>query len=143
MRRYIVTAAICCLALAPLAGCGGAKIKTHAVQGKVELKDSDVAILQGSHIELLAAQEGDAEQRASGVIAGDGSYSVNTLYEGQVVAGAPEGTYKARIILGDESDENVPKRKGNPVHRRFFDFETSGLTVTVPGSDYTISLTAK
>jgi hypothetical protein len=142
VRTGLVMAMLSALWLASQAGCGGAKVKTHPVQGKVELKGGDVAILQGSHVELLA-QEGEAEKRASGVIAADGTFSLKTLHEGEVVAGAPEGQYKARIILGDESDENVPKRKGNPVHRRFLDFETSGLSVTVPAGDYTISLSSK
>lgn len=125
-----------------LAGCSSAKIKTHPVQGKVTIQDGDVAILTGSHVELLAP-DGAAEKRASGVIAADGTFVLKTLYEGEVVAGAPEGEYKARIILGDPSDENVPKRSGNPVHQRYLQFETSGLAMKVPSGEYSLSLSKK
>ena len=130
-----------CFVLLPV-GCGGAKVKTHPVQGKVTIQDGDVAILTGSHVELMA-QDGAAEKRSSGVIAADGSFVLKTLYEGEVVAGAPEGEYKARIILGDPSDENVPKRQGNPVHPRYMQFETSGLAMKVPSGEYNLSLSKK
>jgi hypothetical protein len=54
-----------------------------------------------------------------------------------------ERKYKARIVLADQSDEGVPKRKGNPIHPRFLNFATSGLTFTVPSGDLTVSLSKK
>jgi hypothetical protein len=131
----------CCLALLILAGCSGAKIKTHPVDGKVELKDGDVALLKGSHIELM--QDADSTIRSSGVIGQDGSFHLKTFHDGQFRTGAPAGTYKARIILADESDEGVPKRKGNPIHPRYLDFSTSGLSFTVPSGNVTVSLSKK
>jgi hypothetical protein len=129
------------LALAVLAGCTGNRIKTHPVRGKVELKDGDVAILTGSGVELM--HEKDEFLRPSGKVAPDGSFTVMTLHQGQILPGAPEGQYKARIILGDESDEGVPKRKGNPVHPRYLDFATSGLLFTVPSGDFTVPVSKK
>jgi len=125
------------------AGCGGQNIKTHRVTGKVEVKDGEVAMLAGSSVELK--HETDEGLRPYGNIDASGNFSLKTQYKGQLVEGAPEGNYKARIILGDESDEGVPKRKGkgNPIHPRFFNFQTSGLTFKVPGSDYTVSLSRK
>jgi hypothetical protein len=133
-----------CLVLAlllALNGCSNQKIKTHPVVGKIVQSGGDVAILKGSTVELM--QDGDSTIRSSGVIAQDGSYQLKTFREGEFLTGAPEGTYKARIILADESDEGVPKRKGNPIHPRYLDFEKSGLQVTVPSEDYTISLSSK
>jgi hypothetical protein len=132
--------ALCAIAFF-LAGCSSQKIKTHPVTGKVELAGGDVAILTGSSIEFKS--ETDETLRATGNLDGSGNFSLKTLHQGNIVPGAPEGKYKARIILGDESDEGVPKRKGNPVHRRFFDFDSSGLTFTVPSPDYTVKLSAK
>jgi hypothetical protein len=129
------------LALVLLAGCSGQSVKTHAVSGKIAIKDGDVAILTGSSIEMKS--DADETVRPIGNLDASGNFTLKTLHQGEILPGAPEGKYKARIILGDESDEGVPKRKGNPIHQRFLEFETSGLTVTVPSGDYTVSLTKK
>jgi hypothetical protein len=124
-----------------LCGCSAKGLKTHPVQGKVELKDGDIAILTGSYVELM--QEADPLVRASGRITAQGSYAIQTLHEGKVLSGAPDGKYKVRIVLGDESDEGVPKRKGNPFHPRYLDFDKSGLSFTVPSGDYSVVLSKK
>lgn len=124
-----------------LAGCSNEGVKTYPVRGKVEIKDGDAALLEGSHVELM--HESQELLRPSGKITSSGAFTVETLHEGQILSGAPEGKYKARIILADESDEGVPKRKGDPVHKRFLDFQTSGLSFTVPSGDYTVSLSRK
>jgi hypothetical protein len=133
----VVSAAVLFL----LAGCSSQKIKTQPVAGKVELAGGDVAILTGSTIEFKS--DADETVRPTGNMDSAGNFTMKTLYQGDIVPGAPEGKYKARIILGDESDEGVPKRKGNPVHRRFLEFDTSGLTFSVPSADYTVKLSAK
>jgi hypothetical protein len=129
------------LAVLVLAGCSSAKIKTHPVNGKIQLADGDIAVLEKSSVELM--QDADPTLRPSGVIQRDGRFQIKTFHDGEFLVGAPEGIYKARIILADESDEGVPKRKGDPIHRRFLDFQTSGLSITVPSSDVTLSLTKK
>jgi len=134
-------AAIAILAALVLAGCSGSGVKTHRVTGKVELKDGDVAILTGSHVEF--ADESDSMRRSSGKIDSGGAFAMETLRDGVVLKGVPEGRYKARIVLGDESDEGVPKRKGNPIHPRFLSFESAKLSFTVPGGDYTVTVSRK
>ena len=134
-------AAFVAFAIVLLAGCPAASIKTHPIVGKVELKDGDVELLKGSHVELR--QETDPLILPSGRITAGGTFTVQTLYQGEILSGAPEGKYKARIILGDESDEGVPKRPPNLLHPRFLDFDKSGLTFTVPSSDYSVSLSRK
>jgi len=125
-----------------LAGCSRkSPIKTHPVAGKVEIKDGDAAILTGSAVELQ--HESDENLRPSGNIDASGKYVIKTLYKGAIVEGAPEGKYRARIILGDQSDEGVPKRKGDPIHKKYYEFATSGLSLTVPGGDCNISLSKK
>ncbi len=128
------------IALAAM-GCSAKSIKTYPVRGKVQLQDGDVRVLTGSHVELM--QESNPEIRASGKIEPGGGYTLQTQYQSKILSGAPEGKYKVRIVLADESDEGVPKRKGDPIHRRFFDFDKSGISLTVPGGDYTISLSKK
>ena len=93
----------------------------------------DVKLLTNSFVECML--ESDPLVRASGKITPDGKFTLETLHEGQVLKGAREGAYKARIVMADEDDEGVPKNRGkNPIHRRFFDFQTSGLSITVPAS---------
>jgi hypothetical protein len=129
------------LAAVMLCGCSSAGLKTYPVKGKVQIKDGDVALLTGGHIELK--HDSDETLRPSGKITPDGDFAMETLHQGRVLPGAPEGSYKARIVLGDESDPGVPKRKRDPVHRKFLDFETSGLSLKVPSGDYNVSLSQK
>jgi hypothetical protein len=119
-------------------GCSNSAIKTHPVNGKIEVKGGDVALLTGSSIELKSST--DENLRPMGNIDASGNFSVKTIYQGEVVQGAPEGQYQARIILADPTDDGVPKRKGDPIHRRFLDFSGSGIKFTVPSSDYDVSL---
>jgi hypothetical protein len=134
-------AVLAALSMFLLFGCSGEKIKTHSVVGKVEIKDGDVAILTGSAVELK--HESDEFLRPSGNIDSSGKFTVKTLYQGKISVGAPPGKYKARIILGDESDEGVPKRKGDVIHKRYLDFEKSKLSFTVPSGNYTVTVSKK
>ena|SRR6478672_4311852 len=130
-----------CILAAALLGCGSSSVKTYSVKGKVDVKDGEVSLLAGSHVELM--QENEPEIRPNGKIEPGGGFSVQTQHQGKIVAGAPAGKYKVRIVLADASEEGVPKRKGDPIHKRFFDFETSGLSITVPSGHYTISVSKK
>jgi hypothetical protein len=141
LRAALGTAVWPVVSLLLLVGCSNQSIKTHPVSGKVEIKDGDVAILTGSSVEFK--HESDESFRPYGNIDSSGKFTVKTPFKGEILLGAPEGKYKARIILGDQSDEGVPKRKGDPIHKRFLDFNTSGLSVTVPSGDYTVSLSKK
>jgi hypothetical protein len=127
MKLAIGLAAAACFLTS--AGCGGG-LKTYPVQGKVEVKDGDVTPLTGSNLEFMRAD--DPLMRASARISPTGQFTVSTLHDGKLLVGVPPGDYKGRIVLGDESDEGVPKRKGDPVHRRYYNFETSGLMLKVP-----------
>jgi hypothetical protein len=121
------------------AGCSGSAIKTHPVQGKIEFADGNVEPLVGSIIEFM--QVADPLIRSSGAIKSGGTYSMETMYQGEIVPGVPEGSYKARIILSDDEEPGATKKTGIPVDKRFLDFATSGLSVTVPGGDFTLKLT--
>jgi hypothetical protein len=125
-----------------LVGCGGGSpVKTHPVVGKVEITDGDAAILTNSAVELQ--HEADEDLRPFGNIDATGKFVVKTLYQGTLLEGAPDGKYKVRINLSNPGDEGVPKRKGDPVHKRVYDFTASKLPSTVPGGDYNLSLSKK
>jgi hypothetical protein len=141
LRVSLGSVVLVALSLFLLVGCSSQSIKTYPVTGKVEIKDGDVALLTGSSVEFK--HETDEYLRPSGNIDSSGSFTVKTLYQGEILQGAPEGKYKARIILADESDEGVPKRPPNLLHPRFLDFEKSGLSFTVPSGEYNVSLSRK
>jgi hypothetical protein len=133
--------AVVALALCGLAGCGGG-LKTYPVRGKVVLTDGDVKQLADSHVEFML--ESDPMVRADGLIGPDGSFAVQMQHKGKLLKGAPEGTYRARIILSGESDGNGPKRSQRPVHPRFLQFKTSGLSFKVPTSaDVTVTVSRR
>ena len=73
------------------------KPKTYPVKGKVVLKQGDVKRLAEGYVELRSMD--DPKVIAMGEIKPDGSFEVGSQVEGQDYAGAPEGTYQARIIL--------------------------------------------
>jgi hypothetical protein len=131
-------AAAVALALLGLAGCGGG-IKTYPVRGKVAVEGGDAKDLAGCHVQFML--ESDNLVQPDGLIGPDGSFEMQTLHDGKILRGAPEGAYKARIILGQDEDEGRPKRRGQPVHKRFLDFKTSGLSYQVPTSgDITVTV---
>ena len=93
---------------------------------------SELMRLAGGHVELML--DTDPTVRSDGLIEPDGSFTLQTLHQGQVLRGAPAGSYKARIILPEPEDGGGRKGRPAPVHSRYLDFKTSGLSVTVPTS---------
>ncbi len=125
------------LATVVLVGCSssdGLRPVTGTVTGP-----GDVAVLAGSAVEI--ALESDPTVRASGTIEPDGRFTLDSLKDGQVRRGAPTGTYKARIILGDD-DPALQKKAAKAVPTKFLKFETSGLTVRVP-ADSAVTLAVR
>jgi hypothetical protein len=114
------------------AGCGKAGPKTHPVNGRIDVAASDLKALAGHTIEL--ALESNPEVRASGQIQDDGSFAVETLHGGQVLPGAAEGTYKARLVLADD-DIAAKKAATKSLHPRYLQFDKSGLVVQVPTAE--------
>jgi hypothetical protein len=123
------------LTLAPLAGCSADGFRP--VAGAVTVP-GDVAVLAGSTVE--AALESDPTVRAAGTIDPAGRFTLETLRDGKVRPGAPAGTYRVRIVVGDD-DPNLQKKAARAVPARFRAFETSGLTFRVPADgDVTLAV---
>jgi hypothetical protein len=122
LRRYAA------LALLAVAGCGQSGPKTHAVVGSVSLAGGDSTQLAGHYVE--AALRTDPTVRTSGVIGPDGRFKLETLSDGKIRKGAPEGTYAVRLVLSDDDGTKRPK-----VAPKFLRFETSGLSLQVPARD--------
>ncbi|MFO0880123.1 MAG: hypothetical protein U0840_22475 [Gemmataceae bacterium] len=113
-----------------LVGCGRGPT-TYPVQGKIDLVGGDVSVLAGSTIE--AAQKKDPLVRAAGAIQPDGTFRLETLHAGVIYSGALEGDYQVRVILGDD-DAATRRRAAKAVPRRYYEFDTAGLSLSVPAS---------
>ena len=134
--RYLMAVTLSGLG-ATLAGCSDAGPKTYPVVGRVEVGGGP-GLLAGHHVELTRAD--DPTARAAGVIDEAGRFRVETLDRGRVTQGTREGSYHARLVIGDEGDGR-PKPK---VPRRYLDFKTSGWSVQVPAAgDVTLTVAAK
>jgi hypothetical protein len=120
------------LALLAVAGCGGGGPKTYPVRGRVVLADGDIKELANGHVEFML--ENDQTVRADGKIQPDGSFTMQTQQQGKLLHGAVEGKYLARIIPPEDEDGDGRKRRPPPIHPRFLDFKTSGLSFPVPTS---------
>jgi hypothetical protein len=117
--------------VAGISGCGSG-ITTYPVEGDLEIVRGEVAPLSGSVVE--AVLDGDPTVRASGEISPEGQFRLETLHAGQIVKGAPQGVYKARIVLSDD-DKNQRRLAAKAVAPRYFKFDTSGMMFTVPSNE--------
>jgi hypothetical protein len=129
-QRIRALAVVVAAGLWGAAGCGPGGPKTYPVRGKVELAGGNVADLAGASVE--AALDSDPTVRASGVIAEDGSFQLETLNAGVILRGAQEGTYKARILPGDEEDRQARTRQRAALNAKYTQFQTSDLSFKVP-----------
>jgi hypothetical protein len=111
------------------------------VSGRVILPGGDVSQLAGHFVE--ATLEGNPNVRASGVIATDGSFTLETLHGAAVLKGAQEGKYKLRILRNEEDDDGKKLRKP-PVAPRYLKFETAGLSLNVPtATELTLTISSR
>jgi hypothetical protein len=127
--RRITRRAVIAAGLAVLAGCSSAADRLTAVSGRVTVPNGDPAVLAGSAVEVSLVS--DPAVRAFGTIDADGTFTLETYRDGRVRRGAPEGTYKARIVLSDD-DAALKKKAAKAVPARFQTFGSSGLTLRVP-----------
>jgi hypothetical protein len=112
------------------AGCGQSGPPTHEVKGKVVYKGKgNINDLTDGIVSLQSTT--NPNSKAVGSIEDDGSFSLGMFHEGKELQGVVAGTYKARIqpprIDDDEGDN--PRL---PIHRKYLDYDKSGLTFTLP-----------
>lgn len=124
------------ISLIGMSSCTESTLKTYPVQGYVVHTDGDVHQLIHSHVELM--KDNDPSVHAHGEIGLDGRFTIHFVYEGELMTGAPEGRYLVRLILAEENPEGCEdtsnKLKRVPIHNRFLEFNSSGLSVVVPDS---------
>jgi hypothetical protein len=114
--------------LVGLAGCDTSGPTTYAIRGRVEA-DGGAGVLVGHTVE--AALTRDPTVRASGAIGPDGRFVLQTLHAGRLLTGAREGEYRVRVVLSDD-DPARRQQAARAVHRKYLQFETSGLIFAAP-----------
>jgi hypothetical protein len=117
------------IGLLAASGCGRLKTRPHEINGQVELTDGDVRQLTGGHVEAILVS--DPRVQATGEISDDGSFSLQTVRNGELVNGVRDGEYLVRIVLSDE-DSGYRLRRGAVLAHRYTQFKTSGLSIKAP-----------
>ncbi len=131
-RQWLVAAIVGLLVAS--AGCGSRQRPTYEAHGKVVFK-KDGKPLTAGYVEFESMDD-ELKRRlnARARIRPDGTFRLGTYEEED---GAVEGPHRVLVMPpwpegGGGDEEAPPKPKARPViHRRFFDYETSGLQVTV------------
>jgi hypothetical protein len=83
--------------------------------------------------------QADSKQLAFGEIKADGKFKIDSLVNGSVVHGAAPGVYSARIVISDDDYEHK-KLSAKSIPKKYFQFETSGLSVTIPSTGVTLQI---
>jgi len=88
--------------------------------------------------------ENNSLTRAAGTVQPDGSFALETLYEGVIYQGAQEGSYIARLVPGDDGDKEARRLRNKAIPQRYRQLGTSGLSFQVPASgEVVLRLTSK
>ncbi len=98
----------------------------------MQLTGGDAAPLAGHIVEIALAS--DPQVRASGEIKPDGNFQLESILEGKVRKGAPEGKYIARIVLADD-DVQLKRTTFATINPKFLQFASSGLSFEVPAKE--------
>ena len=126
--------------LALTVGCGSDRVPTYPVSGRVQFADGDPVRVGTIELESL-----DFGTTATGRIREDGSFVLGTYTP---TDGAAAGAHRAivvQIIVSDGTFQHT-RDHGRPVPRRYGNYETSSLSVTVtpqPANDVVIELSAE
>lgn len=120
------------------AGCGGDKVKTYSVSGKVTYKGR--AVPNGT-VTFVPDPSGPP---ATGEIKPDGTYTLTTYSSGD---GAVAGRHKVVIVAMEDAGEKLPEeRKPLPppiVPAKYTSPATSPLTAEVKTEDNTVNFELK
>lgn len=118
-----------------LAGCSPQGLQS--LEGQLVLQDGRSFEFSGDTIELRS--QADSKQLAFGEIKADGKFKIDSLVNSSVVQGAAPCVYSARIVISDDDYEHK-KLAAKSINKKYFSFETSGLSVTVPSTGVTLQI---
>lgn len=118
-----------------IAGCNQKGLQS--LDGKVVYQGGESFSFVGDTIELRSSA--DASVHAFGEIKPDGTFKIDTLDDGDFASGAKPGSYEARIVISDDDYEHK-KLAAKSINKKYLSFETSGLSVTVPSSGATLTI---
>lgn len=135
-RNAIRCWAVAVLAAAAVAGCGGGRLKTAVVHGKVTYKGKPIP--QGT-VTFIPTVNGPS---ATGEIQSDGSYTLTTYSKGD---GAIIGSHKVMVVSMQDMAGRLPEER-TPlppplVPDKYTNPATTPLTVEVKDQENTIDLT--
>ena len=125
----------CLVSLGFLEGCSQKGLQS--LEGQVVFKDGGAFEFAGDSIELRS--QSDSSLSAFGEIKPDGKFKIDSLTEGKLVPGTKAGVYSARIVISDDDYEHK-KLAAKAINKKYLSFETSGLSVTVPASGLTLTI---
>jgi len=120
------------LVLIALSGCDG-RPKTYAVKGKLAFENEKIKLLAGSA--LVCQQQQEPYLQAQGEVQEDGSFKLQTLWNGEILPGAPAGTYRAWLHLSTENGSTERQLRAIGIDRRYLDGKASVLMFTVPSKE--------
>src|SRR5687768_12506017 len=100
------------LLLGGFSGCGGGRIKTYPVEGKVVVKGKSKVVhkLVGGQVRFRSLS--DTEVVGVAEIGDDGAFTVGCFHKEKDLPGLPAGDYQVRIEppRPDDDDDSRPKR---------------------------------
>ncbi len=135
MNRVIWNAWPFVLLLCIAVGCNSSEFKS--LRGKVVLPGEIDFQFAEDVIELRS--KSNPQQFAFGEIQSDGSFEVQSLEKGEIVNGARPGAYEARLVIADD-DYSHKKFASQLINKRYLQFESSGLSIDIPGDGVVLQL---
>ena len=132
MRHPICCALFCvvaiALALAPSA-CSS-KIPTYPTRGKVVFKDTGKPV--GGGLMIWFESTTPPYHRSCSQLDENGEFDLGFIHAG---AGAPEGEHRIRLEVLQPGGASAPDALAARMHRRYYEYGTSGLKQTIAKSD--------
>ncbi len=123
------------LILVAMIGCGPRTLSP--VDGKVLFEPGIDFQFAGDTLEIRS--ENSPSDVGYGEIKPDGSFTIESLRDGEIVNGAPPGSYRARIVIADDDyDHKAAALKAVP--KKYLSFETSGFSLDAPSRGVTLTI---
>lgn len=126
-RRRAFSAVVLMLAEVLHSGCGPERVPTYPVKGRVIFKENGQPAAAGAQIWFESTQPPEY-LRSMSAISNDGSFLLSTDREGN---GSMAGEHRVRIDPTNSSGMNIEAELAKVIDRKYFEFRTSGLKVTV------------
>lgn len=116
-------------------GCGR---KSEApLEGVVVIETESDFHFSGDTLEIRSKDR--PAKVAYGEIKADGTFRIESLRDGAIVQGTSAGEYEARIVVSDD-DSRHKSAALKAIPKKYMQFASSGLKVTAPNKQVTITI---